>query len=99
MSEPDPHDPAGHVRVVVWTRDLSQPPDDPRRSVLARLRDLDAAGLVDEVIRLPLVSLAVYEDDRLVGVFPCSTGEGTETVGDCLRRLETGEFVGESTTD
>lgn len=161
MSEQDPHGPhdAEHVRVVVWTRDRSQPADDPRRSILARLRELDAAGLVDEVsvrvwgkqvdasdgwpeetsppvrdrvaefrtwaernghslepafhrcdgstmvsdertevIRLPLVCLAIYDDDRLVGVFPCSTGEGTETVGDCLRRLETGEFVGTSTT-
>lgn len=144
------------VRVEVWTRDPSPPPDDPRRAVLARLRDLEAAGRVADVsvrvwskyvatpddapdgndppvreriaefrrwaernghslepafrrferstvvsddavelLRLPLQCLAVYEGDRLVGVFPCSTESGTETVTDCLRRLES-ETLGES---
>ncbi|WP_251328538.1 L,D-transpeptidase [Haloplanus pelagicus] len=46
-----------------------------------------------EVIRLPLQCLAVYAGDRLVGVFPCSTGSGTETVADCIRRLGTEAIV------
>lgn len=42
-----------------------------------------------ETVRLPLQCLAVYDDeDRLLGVFPCSTDDGTVTVADCLRRLE-----------
>jgi len=52
-----------------------------------------------EVIRLPLQCLAVYAGDRLVGVFPCSTGGGTETVADCLRRLEAGDVVDTSETE
>lgn len=144
----------GHLRVEVWMRDLTPPPEDPRRSILARLRDLEAAGRVDAVsvnvwgrsvlapenghpegdgpvrkriaefrrwadrndhslepafrrgerstmlsadrdavIRLPLQCLAVYEDDRLVGVFPCSSDGGTRTVADCVARLETGELL------
>lgn len=134
-------------------RDLSPPPDDPRKKVLSRLRAFEAEGVVDEVsvrvwgknvsvsrdeadedrtiirervsefqtwaernghslepafrwreqssmvsegrnevIRLPLQCLAVYTSDKLVGVFPCSMGGETNTVGDCLARLETGEF-------
>jgi len=46
-----------------------------------------------EVIRLPLQCLAVYAGDRLVGVFPSSTGSGAETVADCVRRLEAGDVV------
>lgn len=145
------------VRVVVWMRGASPPPDDPRTAVLTRLRELEAAGLVDDmsvrvwgryvaapsesaegtehpirdriaefrawaeenesslepafrrcerttmvsettsdVIRLPLQCLAVYEGDRLVEVVPRSTGRGTETVADCVSRLETGALVGNS---
>jgi hypothetical protein len=46
-----------------------------------------------EVIRLPLQCLAVYAGDRLVGVFPCSTGSGMETVADCVGRLEAGDVI------
>jgi hypothetical protein len=46
-----------------------------------------------EAIRLPLQCLAVYAGDRLVGVFPCSTDRGTETVADCVRRLAAGAVV------
>jgi hypothetical protein len=52
----------------------------------------------DEVIRLPLQCLAVYEEGRLVGVFPCSADGETNTVDDCLRRLETGDVVGDKDT-
>lgn len=44
-----------------------------------------------ELIRLPLQCLAVYEDDQLVGVFPCTGDQGTNTVADCLHRLEPGD--------
>lgn len=37
-----------------------------------------------EVLTLPMMSLAVSVDDELVGVFPCSDGERTWTVEDCL---------------
>jgi len=46
-----------------------------------------------DVIRLPLQCLAVYAGDRLVGVFPCATGSETETVADCVGRLEVGDIV------
>lgn len=52
-----------------------------------------------EVIRLPLQCLAVYAGDRLHGVFPCSTAIGTETVRDCVRRLEAGDVVDVSDTE
>lgn len=44
-----------------------------------------------EVIVPPVICLAVYEDDELVGVFPCSNGDGTNTVDDCLNGLGNGE--------
>lgn len=142
------------LRAELWTRDASPPPDDPRRAVRARLRDLAADDRIDDVavrvwgrwaappserpaengpvrarlasfrawadrtghslapafercersslvsterteaVRLPLQCLAVFADDRPVGVFPCSTAAGTRTVEDCLRRLENGEPIG-----
>jgi hypothetical protein len=141
-------------------RDLSPPPDDPRSSVLSRLREFEDAGIVDDVsvrvwgksviassdsneesghpiqqriadfrtwadrsghslepafrwseqstmfseertkvVQLPLQCLAIYEDDCLVGVFPCSTDARTETVTDCLQRLEAGDIVGDSNAE
>lgn len=49
-----------------------------------------------EVVRLPLVCVAVYANDDLRGVFPCSAGEepDTRTVRDCLERFETGAIGG-----
>jgi hypothetical protein len=138
------------LRVEVWVRDPSPPPDDPRRSVVSRLRTLERRGIVDrvsvrvwgryaplpdtkedpddpvrrrllefrawakrrgkrlepafqrvergslvsnaseEVYRLPLQCLAVYERGRLVDLSPCGTAEETDTVSDCLSRLEGG---------
>jgi hypothetical protein len=138
-------------RAVVWVRDPSPPPGDPRRALLSRLRELATEGplgdlsvrswgrFVDasppeagadrpirariaefyewadrsghslapafrrcerstmlapsgtEVIRLPLVCVAMYDDDRLVGVFPCSTDGETNTVPECVDRLERGD--------
>jgi len=144
------------VRVDLWIRDGGLPPDDPRETVLERIREFETRGTVDDVsvrvwgtfvaapdgdpdefeslahkrvaefqrwaernghslepaferferssmvseegsdvVRLPMQCLAVYEGDRLVGVFPCSTSDGTNTVEDCLDRLETGDLVGD----
>jgi hypothetical protein len=154
------HEPAEELRVVVWTRDPSPPPGDPRRDVLSRLREVESTGVVDDVsvqvwskhvsapaddadesslrvrrrvaefvqwadrnghslepafrwcerssmvseertavIRLPLLCLAVHEGGRLVGVFPCSTEGGTNTVADCLDRLETGDVTDEPSAE
>jgi len=48
-----------------------------------------------DVIRLPLICVAIYRGDRLIRVFPCSTEEGTDTVPDCLSRLEANGIDGE----
>jgi hypothetical protein len=45
-----------------------------------------------ELLRLPMACLAVHEDDDLVGVFPCTDGDDTWTVTDCLEAIAaTGE--------
>ena len=49
-----------------------------------------------DVIRLPLICVAIYRGDQLVRVVPCSTEEGTDTVPDCLSRLETNDVAEES---
>ncbi|SDJ85868.1 HTH domain-containing protein [Natronorubrum texcoconense] len=41
-------------------------------------------------IRVPIVSLAVYESDTLRCVAPCSDGERTYSVEQCLAALEVG---------
>jgi hypothetical protein len=37
-----------------------------------------------EILTLPMMSLSVSADDELVGVFPCTDGDRTWTVTDCL---------------
>lgn len=49
-----------------------------------------------EIIWLPLQCLTVYEDDQLAGVFPCTDGQGTNTVADSLHRLEQGDDSNET---
>lgn len=46
---------------------------------------------VDDVVVFPVVSLAVYEGQRLRAVFPCSDGEETYAVRDCLDAFERGD--------
>lgn len=41
-----------------------------------------------EVLVLPVVCLSVHEGETLTAVFPCSESDGTQTVDDCLSRLE-----------
>jgi hypothetical protein len=36
-------------RAIAWTRDLSPPPEDPRRDALTRLLDLEDRGILSDV--------------------------------------------------
>jgi hypothetical protein len=58
-----------------------------------RHRGFVGSDTVREVVVFPLASLAVYEDDELRSVFPCSDESGTVhfTVGDCLDAVEAGD--------
>lgn len=57
-----------------------------------RTRSYVGLDRVDEVVVFPVVSLAIYEDDELQAVFPCSDGSENVTVLDCLDALEAGDF-------
>jgi len=96
--EPDGTDPPARERIAAFQRWAER----NGHSLEPAFYRVERSSLVSEegtdAIRLPLQCLAVYEGDRLVGVFPCSTADGTNTVGDCLRRLETGAIAGDSTT-
>jgi hypothetical protein len=46
-----------------------------------------------EVIRFPVMCLAVYDADDLLAVAPCSTSEGISTVDDCLEALRSGKWT------
>ena len=37
------------LRAIAWIRDLSPPPDDPRRDRLQRLFDLEDRGILSDV--------------------------------------------------
>lgn len=45
-----------------------------------------------EVLATPVLSLALYRNDRLAAVFPHTDGERTYTIADALDRLEAGEL-------
>lgn len=45
----------------------------------------------DDVVVFPVVSLAIYEGERLQAVFPCSDGDETYSVLDCLDAFERGD--------
>lgn len=49
-------------------------------------------GVDDSVVTLPVICLAVFENDDLVGVYPHLGPSGPQSVGDCLDRLEA-EFL------
>lgn len=61
-------------------------------------RASDLAGESDRVVSLPVLCLAVYLDDDLVAVFPCSETDGVRTVEDCLALLEGGDGLPERET-
>jgi len=56
-----------------------------------RTRSYVGLDQVDEVVVFPVVSLAVYDEDDLQAVFPCSDAERTYTVGDALEAFERGD--------
>jgi hypothetical protein len=45
-------------------------------------------GREREILTLPMMSLAVVAADDLVGVYPCTDGERTWTISDCLDAYE-----------
>ena len=53
----------------------------------------DGAGRT--VMFLPVLCLALREDEELTGVFPCAGPDETYTVSDCLEALEAGRTVDE----
>ncbi|ACV48866.1 conserved hypothetical protein [Halomicrobium mukohataei DSM 12286] len=56
-----------------------------------RARSYVGLSRVDDVVVFPVVSLAIYERDRLQAVFPCSDGERNYRVQDCLDAFERGD--------
>lgn len=46
---------------------------------------------VDEVVVFPVIALAIYEGDRIAGVFPCTDEDRAYTVGDALDAFERGD--------
>lgn len=70
------------MRVEVWLRDLGLSPDDPRRAVLRRLRELEEAGAVADVsVRTwgKSIPVGVEGDDRPGSDDPTSTVLGAST--------------------
>ncbi|NHN61728.1 hypothetical protein G9463_00175 [Haloarcula sp. JP-Z28] len=59
-----------------------RPPFETRTSSLL-------VGGSTEVLRLPMIAVAVYADDDLVGVYPCTDGTTTWSVTDCIDALTT----------
>lgn len=53
-----------------------------------RTRSYVGLNRVDEVVVFPVASLAIYEDDQLQAVFPCSDEERNYRVQDCLDAFE-----------
>jgi len=56
-----------------------------------RTRSYVGLNRVDDVVVFPVVSLAVYEGERLQAVFPCSDEERNYRVQDCLDAIERGD--------
>lgn len=56
-----------------------------------RTRSFVGLDRVDEVVVFPVVSLAIYEDEQLRAVFPCSDGDDNFSVPDCLDAFERGD--------
>lgn len=63
--------------IASWTR-------GEVRSALAEERTSTRTGRAVRTLVLPERTLAVYEGDRLVGVFPCTDGDRAWTVNDFL---------------
>lgn len=46
------------------------------------------SGDTGEIVTFPVMCVSVYEDDELTAVYPCSNGQGSHTVHECLHELE-----------
>lgn len=58
-----------------------------------RSAPLHAPDETYERVRVPLITVLVYEDGDLVTVAPCADGGGVVTVDDCLSALESASDV------
>lgn len=90
LSEDGPHQEVieRFERFERWAdrRGVSVRPPFERRTVTKAITDETR-----ELLVTPLICLAVYRDEELVGVFPHSTEEDTYTVADAIATLRTGE--------
>lgn len=78
-------------RVEEFERWLADNDMNPAYTFDHRQVDSPVTGERYEFVTLPAVCLAVYEGGTLTCVSPCHDGDETETVLDCLDRLEAGE--------
>jgi hypothetical protein len=56
-----------------------------------RMRSYMGLPRVDEVVVFPVIALAIYEDDRIQAVFPCTDEDRAYTVGDALDAFDRGD--------
>lgn len=56
-----------------------------------RKRSYMGLNRVDEVVVFPVIALAIYEGDRIEGVFPCTDEERAYAVGDALDAFDRGD--------
>lgn len=56
-----------------------------------RTRTHLGTDIVDEVMVFPAIALALYDEQALTAVFPCTNDERTYTVGDALDAFERGD--------
>lgn len=77
---------------VALYRELQRAMEGTDRSIDRFFRVRRGAG-DRTVLFLPVLCLVLREGDRIRGVHPCDSAEGTYTVTDCLRALEDGQRV------
>jgi hypothetical protein len=83
-----------HSRVVETYRQFRDWADDAGASITPpfdRRTVTSLVGRTEEVLTLPVICLAVYDDDGLCGVYPCDDDEETWTVTDYLDAYEAAE--------
>jgi hypothetical protein len=86
---------AGHSEVVDTFRafeEWAQARDASIRPPFAiRERQSTITRQEDTLLLTPLVCLAVYDEDDVVGVYPCAHGGSVTTIDDCIERLAAGD--------
>jgi hypothetical protein len=87
-----------YERFRAWTEDVGvelEPFFDTRQCYSME------TGERGEQLVLPALCLAVYRDDRLQSVYPHSTNDGSRSVMDCLRAIESARrrTPGQDSTD